>query len=65
MEYLVMAIIGYLAIGAACFAHPASPAVPDDFHWRRQIGIFLATLPDVLAWPLGLWRFAAALANRG
>jgi hypothetical protein len=65
MEYLVTAILGYLAIGAACFAHPASPALPDDFHWRRQIGVFRTTLPEVMAWPLTLWRFAAALANRG
>jgi hypothetical protein len=65
MEYLVTVMLGYLAIGAACFAHPANPAVPDDFHWRSQIGVFRATLPQVLAWPLSLWRFAATLANRG
>ena len=65
MEILATAALCYLAIGAAFFAHPASPAVPDDFHWRRQIGVFRATLTDVVAWPLTLWRFAAALANRG
>ena len=45
------------AIGAAFFAHPASPAIPDDFNWRRQVGVFRTSLPEVLAWPLTLWRF--------
>ena len=54
----------YVAIGAACFAHPASPALPDDFHWRNQIGVFRATLPEVLAWPLTLWRFGATCFGR-
>ena len=56
MEILITSIFAYLAIGAVCFAHPPSPAMPDDFHWRRQIEVFRATLPDVLAWPLALWR---------
>ena len=50
MEIFVTAALCYLAIGAAFFAHPASPAVPDDFHWRRQIGVFRASLPEVLGW---------------
>jgi len=57
MEILVTAALVYVAIGAAFFAHPASPAQPDDFDWRNQIDVFRATLPDVLGWPLGLWRF--------
>jgi hypothetical protein len=64
MEILVTAAILYVAIGAIFFAHPASPAMPDDFHWRGQFGVFLATLPDVLAWPLVLWRFAAKRSDR-
>jgi hypothetical protein len=65
MEILATTILCYVAIGAAFFAHPASPAVADDFHWRNQIGVFRATLPEVLAWPLSLWRFAIHFANRG
>jgi hypothetical protein len=57
METLVTAVLCYLAIGAAFFAHPASPATADDFNWRRQVGVFRASLPEVLAWPLTLWRF--------
>jgi hypothetical protein len=57
METLVTASLVYLAIGAAFFAHPASPARSDDFDWRNQIDVFRATLPDVLAWPVALWRF--------
>src|SRR5439155_25218668 len=58
MEILVTSALLYIAIGAAFFAHPASPATPDDFHWRSQVGVVRAPLPDVLAWPLTLWRFA-------
>ena len=57
MEILATAALCYLAIGAAFFAHPASPAVPDDFHWRSQIDVFRATLRDVVVWPVALWRF--------
>jgi hypothetical protein len=64
MEFILTAVLVYIAIGAACFAHPASPALPDDFHWRNQIGVFRATLPEVLAWPLTLWRFGAACLGR-
>ena len=64
MEFVVTAAILYVAIGAALFAHPANTAIPDDFHWRSQIGVFIATLPDVLAWPLALWRFAAQRSDR-
>ena len=49
MEIIITAVLVYVAIGAACFAHPASPALPDDFHWRNQIGVFRATLSEVLA----------------
>ena len=64
MEFLVTSVIVYVAIGAAFFAHPASPAMPDDFHWRSQIGVFRATLPDVLGWPLVLWRFGRNCLGR-
>jgi hypothetical protein len=64
MEILVTFIIVYVAIGAAFFAHPASPALPDDFHWRTQIGVFRATLPDVLGWPVTLWRFGQTYLGR-
>ena len=61
---MITGVLCYLAIGAAFFAHPASPAVPDDFHWKSQIGVFRGTLPDVLAWPLALWRFGRACLSR-
>jgi hypothetical protein len=57
MDILVTSALAYVAIGAAFFAHPAGPAQPDDFHWRNQIDVFRATLPDVLAWPAALWHF--------
>ena len=56
MEILVTLAILYVAVGAVCFAHPAVPATPGDFHWRSQIDVFRATFADVLAWPLALWR---------
>jgi hypothetical protein len=61
MEILATLALLYLAIGAAFFAHPVSPAVPDDFHWRSQIGVFRASLPEVLGWPVTLWRFARGI----
>jgi len=64
MDLLVTAALVYLAIGAAWFAHPASPALPDDFHWRNQFDVFRATLADVLAWPLALWRFGRSGSGR-
>jgi hypothetical protein len=64
MEILITAIILYVAVGVAFFAHPASPALPDDFHWRSQISIFHATLPDVLGWPFTLWRFGQSCRGR-
>jgi len=64
MDLLVTAALVYLAIGAAWFAHPASPALPDDFHWRNQLDVFRATLADVLAWPLALWRFGRSGSRR-
>ena len=64
MEIFLTSALVYIAIGAAFFAHPASPALPDDFHWRSQIGVFRATLPEVLAWPVALWRFGRACFGR-
>jgi len=64
MEILLSFLLAYVAIGAACFAHPGSPALPDDFHWRRQIDVFRATLPDVLGWPLALWRCRHSLFGK-
>ena len=58
MDILFTLVLCYFAIGAAFFAHPASPATPNDFHWRTQVGIFRATLPEVLLWPVSLWRFS-------
>jgi len=57
MEILVTAAFVYVAIGAAFFAHPPSPARPDDFDWHNQIDVFRTTLPDVLMWPAALLRF--------
>jgi hypothetical protein len=64
MEIILTAAIVYVAIGAACFAHPASPALPNDFHWRNQIGVFRTTLPEVLAWPVALWRLGRICVGR-
>ena len=64
MEILITSGLFYVAIGAAFFAHPASPALPDDFHWRSQIEVFRATLPEVLAWPMALWRFGSRWIGR-
>jgi hypothetical protein len=64
MEYLVAFALLYVAIGAALFAHPASPAVPDDFHWRNQIDVFRITLPEVVAWPVALYRFGLTCLGR-
>ncbi|MBV9016092.1 MAG: hypothetical protein JO213_22490 [Alphaproteobacteria bacterium] len=63
MDILITAALCYLAIGAAFFAHPPAPAVPDDFNWRRQAGVFRTSLPEVLAWPLSLWRFCRSFVN--
>ncbi len=64
MEIFVTAVLFYVAVGAAFFAHPASPAVPNDFHWRSQIAVFRTSLPEVLAWPLALWRFGRTCLGR-
>ena len=63
MDIFITTALVYLAIGAAFFAHPASPANPNDFHWRTQIDVFRTSLPEVLAWPLSLWRFGRSLAD--
>jgi len=64
MEILLTSVLCYVAVGAAFFAHPANPAVPGDFHWRSQIGVFRSTLTDVLAWPVTLWRFGCVCLGR-
>ena len=64
MEIFVTVVLCYVAIGAAFFAHPASPAVPNDFHWRNQIGVFRGSLSEVVGWPLALWRFGKTCAGR-
>lgn len=51
----------YVAIGAVLFAHPRSPAVPDDFDWRAQVGVFRSSLPAVLGWPFALWLWCKEL----
>ena len=60
METILICVFGYIAFGAACFCHPPSPARPNDFNWRNQIDVFRVTLPEVLCWPVALWRFALA-----
>jgi len=56
MQALATLILVYLALGAACFAHPVSQARSADFTWRGQWTIFVHTLPAVLTWPLALWQ---------
>jgi hypothetical protein len=57
METLVELVLIYLAIGAILFALIPGQALPTDFHWRSQVDAFRDSLPEVLAWPLILWRF--------
>ena len=56
MHLLAFLILAYLALGAACFAHPVGRVQPGDFGWRAQWAIFLDTLPQVLTWPFALWH---------
>lgn len=60
MQILAILALCYVAVGAVLFAHPAAPAVPEDFNWQRQIEVFRASLPLVMAWPLCLWRLGRA-----
>jgi hypothetical protein len=60
METAIVLALAYFATGAALFAHPRYSGDPDDFHWRRQVGVFLDTLPAVLVWPIVVWRLARA-----
>ena len=57
METLVELVLIYLATGAVLFALIPGQAQPTDFHWRSQADAFRNSLPEVLAWPLVLWRF--------
>ncbi len=56
METLFILAMMYVAVGAACCAHPRGVAEPAHFDWRAQIEVFRSTLPDVLGWPLVLLR---------
>jgi hypothetical protein len=57
METVVELGLIYVAIGAILFALLPGQAAPIDFHWRNQATAFLDSVPDVMAWPLALWRF--------
>ena len=54
-SFLEFALI-YLAIGAVLFALLPGQALPADFHWRNQAAAFRDSVPEVLAWPVALWR---------
>jgi hypothetical protein len=56
MEILIQFALVYLAIGAVLFALIPGQAMPVDFHWRNQADAFRDSFPEVLAWPLVLWR---------
>jgi hypothetical protein len=56
MESLVNFVLTYLAIGAVLFALIPGQALPADFQWRNQVAVFRDSLPNVLTWPLALWR---------
>jgi hypothetical protein len=56
MESLAQFTLIYLAIGAVLFALIPGQGLPADFHWRNQVLAFRDSLPDVLTWPLALWR---------
>jgi hypothetical protein len=65
METLVECVLIYLAIGAVLFALVPGQALPTDFHWRDQAESFRASLPEVLAWPLVLYRLCSDRGFRG
>jgi hypothetical protein len=56
LETFVELVLIYLAVGAVLFALIPGQAMPSDFHWRNQAGVFRDSLPEVLGWPLALWR---------
>ena len=56
MEIAVMLLIMYVALGAACFAHPRGDATVNDFTPLGQASVFFDTLPLVLTWPVAVWR---------
>jgi hypothetical protein len=56
VQTLSLAILLYVAAGAACFAHPSSRADLADFTPLGQVKIFFDTLPAVLSWPIALWH---------
>jgi hypothetical protein len=56
LETVVEFILVYLAVGAVLFALIPGEAMPRDFHWRNQADAFRDSLPEVLGWPLVLWR---------
>ena len=57
METLFELVLIYFAIGAVLFALIPGQALPTDFYWRGQADAFRDSLPEVIAWPLVLWRF--------
>lgn len=56
METLVQFALIYLAIGAVLFGLMPGQGRPSDFHWRDQAQAFRDSVPEVLGWPLALWR---------
>jgi hypothetical protein len=56
LETFVELALIYLAVGAVLFALIPGQAMPDDFHWRNQADFFRNSVPEVLTWPLVLWR---------
>jgi len=58
LETFVEFALIYLAVGAVLFALIPGQAMPDDFHWRNQADFFRDSVPDVLTWPLVLWRLS-------
>jgi hypothetical protein len=56
LETVVEFVLIYLAVGAVLFALIPGQAMPWDFHWRNQADAFRDSLPEVLAWPVVLWR---------
>jgi hypothetical protein len=56
LETFVDLALIYLAAGAVLFALIPGRATLDDFHWRNQAAVFRDSVPEVLTWPLMLWR---------
>ena len=57
METLAESALLYLAIGTILFGLMPRQGTLSDLNWRSQAEAFRDSVPEVLGWPLALWRF--------